>query len=414
MIKRISNTFASRLLIVVANFLLVVVTSRTLGSEGRGEISLFMTDFTLVLLFTGIVGGSAMAYFVPKKDVFTLTVIGYCWSLPIAGLGVVLLHLFHPSAYTLWLFGALLVQSFTVVHQMVLLGKNHLFRYNLSTSIQPVFNLAYVYARFHFGNEKSVYIFVEGFFLSSLLAYLAAVLQTWSFFIAHTLQNAKETALDMLRYGSGTYVSTIIQTVAYRLSYYVLFWFGMSQTIGELSNGLALTEATWLISHSLSLVLYAHLLNTPDEGTQHKLTVQLAFLCFLLTFFSLAFLVLLPSWVFVALFGKDFGNLTLYILILSPGVLLFGASTVFAHYFSAKGNYALNNIKSILGLITGLVCLFVFIPLFGNKGAAVANSISYAASGIYLFFVYFKKTATPLSAVLDWKGLWDILRNRES
>ena len=410
MLSKISSTFAHKMLIMLANFFVVVLVSKQLGSEGRGEMSLFMSDFVLVLLFTGIMAGSAMSYFVPKKDVFTIGFVAYCWSVIVALLGVFVLHLFHPSAYTWWLLGAGLIQSFNTVHQMILVGKNRLLAYNVNTAIQPVLTLVYVVFYFQVLGQRSIGVFVEGFFYSSLVSYVVAVFQSRSFLGFTKSEAMLSAAQEMLRFGSGTYFSTIVQTINYRLSYYVLFWLGMSKAVGEMSNGVALAEATWMISNSLSLVLYAHILNSHDEKEQAMLTLRFSKLCFLLTSASLLVLWLVPSEVYVYVFGKDFTELKNYILILSPGVLLLGVSTVMAHYFSAKGYYKENNIKSLIGLFSILPAMFLFIPWWGKNGAAIASSFSYAMSSGYLFYHYFKITKTPLADLAKWGDLPEIWR----
>lgn len=410
MISKISSTFAYKAIIVLANFLLVVLVSKQLGSVGRGEMSLFMTDFVLILLFTGIVAGSAMSYYVPKKDIFTLSFIAYGWSVLVCILGIFVLHWFHPSPYTFWLFGAALLQSFTSVHHMVLVGRNSLLQYNIGTALQPLLNLAYVYFFFECCGQKTLEIFVEGFFYSSLVTYIVSIFQSIHFYSSVGLVELRQTLRDMVRFGSGTYFSTIVQTINYRVSYYVLFWFGLSRAVGEMSNGVALAEATWMISNSLSLVLYAHILNNDNEKEQQLLTFRFSKLCFLLTAASLMLLLGIPSWVYVLVFGKDFTELKQYILILSPGVLLLGVSTVMAHYFSAKGNYFVNNVKSVLGLVTVLACLFIFLPLWGKNGAAISTSISYAVSSGYLFYCFFKTANISFSEMLNWGDLDKIWR----
>jgi len=398
---------------MLANFFIVVLISNQLGSEGRGEMSLFMTDFVLVVLFTGIVAGSAMSYYVPKKSLFTISTAGYVWSVLVTGLVVVVLHWFHPSTYTFWLLAIGLVQSFATVHQMVLVGKNALLPYNISTTIQPVLNLVYVFVCFQFLNRKSVEVFVEGFFYSSLITYIVSFFQSLHYYTEAKLVEVSQTAREMIRFGSGTYFSTIIQTINYRVSYYVLFWFGLSKAVGEMSNGVALAEATWMVSNSLSLVLYAHILNTDNEEEQALLTIRLSKLCFVLTGATLVVLLLIPSSVYVFVFGKDFTELKTYILILSPGVLLLGVSTVIAHYFSAKGNYFVNNVKSVFGLVAVLVSLFVFIPYLGKNGAAIASSVSYVVSSAYLFYHFFRVTKTPLSELVKWDDLREIWRTKK-
>lgn len=413
MIKNIASTFAHKFLIVIANFLLVVLTSQTLGSSGRGETSLFVTDFSIILLFTGIVAGSAMSYFTPKKDIFTISIVGYIWSIPISVLGVLVLHFLHPTEYSFWLFGAVLIQSFTTVHQMVMIGKNSLLSYNVNTALQPVFNLAYLYFCFEILGNKNVSVFVEGYVYSSGLAYVISVLQTAKYYTKTVLTNVKQTAHEMIAFGSGTYFSTIVQTITYRTGFYVLFWFGLSNAVGELSNGVALTEATWMISNSLSLVLYAHILNSNDAQEQKNLTLKFSKLCFILTVASLAVLLITPSSIFVWLFGKDFSELKIYILLLSPGVLFLAVSTIVAHYFAAKGNYRINNIKSIIGFATVLAGLFVLIPLFGKKGAAFASSVSYVFTSLYLFYHYFKTTGTSIGDVFVLSDLKEMWRKKE-
>jgi len=417
MIKNIASTFAHKFLIVVANFLIVVLTSQTLGSSGRGETSLFVTDFSIILLFTGIVAGSAMSYFTPKKDIFTISTIGYLWSVPISILGVLVLYFIHPTEYSFWLLGAILIQSFTTVHQMIMIGKNSLLAYNVSTALQPVFNLAYVYFYFEILDNKNVSVFVEGYVYSSVMAYIISVFQTAKYYTKTAVTNIKQTAHEMISFGSGTYFSTIVQTITYRAGFYVLFWFGLSNAVGELSNGVALTEATWMISNSLSLVLYAHILNSEDEEEQKNLTLKFSKLCFILTIVSLAVLVITPSSIFIWLFGKDFSELKIYILLLSPGVLFLAVSTIIAHYFAGKGNYTINNVKSIIGFATVLVGLFIFIPLFGKKGAAVASSISYVFTSLYLFYQYLKTTNTSIREIFiysDLKEIWSKKRGNNS
>ena len=49
MFGKIINTVGSRMVITVLNFLLLLATTRILGVEGAGEVSLFLLDITLVM-----------------------------------------------------------------------------------------------------------------------------------------------------------------------------------------------------------------------------------------------------------------------------------------------------------------------------------------------------------------------------
>lgn len=405
MIKRISSTFLYKFTTVLANFLVVVITSKELGSEGRGETSLFMIDFVVILLFTSIVAGSAMAFYASKKDLFTISVIGYGWSLPTSIIGVLVMPILHPSTYSVWLFGTVFVQSLCTVHQMALMGKNALPSYNVSSIVQPVANLAYLGYCYYFKSDKSVEVFVEGFFWTTLLSYAISVYLTLPLYEGFRLVRFRESVRDMVRYGTGSHVSNIVQTITYRIGYYVLFWYGLSSAVGELSNGVALAEGTWIITHSLSIVLYSHVLTTDDEIHHRELTIRLVVLCFVLTFFSLLLLVVLPSDFYVLLFGKDFHDLHTFIWILFPGVLAMAVGSIFAHYFSAKGDYRINNIKSIVGLVIIVLGLFLLVPVWGKYGAVAATSLAYTISSCYLGYYYFTSTNTPIKVIFNSENL---------
>lgn len=409
MIKNIVHTFGHKLLIVLSNFLVVVLTSRILGSEGRGETNLLLTDFSIVYLFSGIIAGTSISYFSNKKDLFTMSFLGYVWSCFASLILVPILSFVHPNSYSVLLFGISLIQSFTMVNQKILLGRNDLFSYNINTAIQPVVHLLTVFLTFYFSEELSVGLFMKSFFFSSVLAFIVSFFQCKKYILSFKLLAVRETFKDMIVLGIRSNYDNIFETLNYRAGIYFLFWFGYQHAVGELSNSIALAEGTWLITNSLALVLYAHCLQSEDESEKQTLTLTYVKLCFIATLLVLIVLIMMPTCVYVLLFGKDFTEITFYIFLLFPGVLFLAVSNIFGHYLAANGDYFANNVRSTLGLVIVVMLLFIFIPVFGTKGAAIATSISYTFSSFYLFYHYFKTTSTPMSDIFrldDLKELW--------
>lgn len=412
MIKNIAHTFGHKLLIVLCNFLIVVITSRILGSEGRGETNLLLTDFSIVYLFSGIIAGTSTSYFSNKKDVFTMAFLGYVWSVLMCLILVPVFSLIHPNNYSFWLFGISLIQSFTMANQKILLGRNNLFAYNLNTAIQPVIHLLSVLFSYFILKQLSVDFFIKSFFFSSLLAFIISFIQSKRYILSFKLLAEKETFREMVVFGIKSNYDNIFETLNYRAGIYFLFWFGYQHAVGELSNSIALAEGTWLISNSLALVLYGHCLQSNNTKEQQSLTLTYAKLCFITTFMALIILVMVPEWTYIFVFGNDFTEVVFYIIILFPGVLFLATSNILGHYLAANGNYFANNVRSSLGLVLVAILLFIFIPIFGTRGAAIATSISYAFSSFYLFYYYLKTTKTPVSEVFKWNDLKELWANK--
>lgn len=409
MLEKVSNTFSYKLLIVISNFLIVSLTSRVLGSEGRGETNLFLTDFAVIYLFAGIIAGTTSSFFSAKRDIYTICALGYLWSVATCTLGTPILNAIHPTNYSTWLFGISLIQSFTMANQMVLVGKNDLTAYNLNTAIQPVSHFAFILGSYFSGHTLTVELFIQSFFFSSLLAFVASFVPAKKHIHSYKMAESLQTFKELIKYGLRSNYDNILETFNYRAGIYFLFWFGFTNAVGELSNSIALAEGTWIISNSLALVLYAHSLQSDNIKEQEKLALTYAKLCFLGTSGALLVLVFIPDSVYVLLFGNDFEDLVFYILLLAPGVIFLATSNVIGHYLAAKGNFKTNNIRSTLGLGLAIVLLFLLIPLFGKKGAAIATSASYFFSSLYLFYQYFRTTGTSVHDVFsytDMKEIW--------
>src|SRR5688572_7666686 len=85
MFSKILHTFTSRVGIAGLNFLIVILTAQNLGAAGRGEISLFVANIALVLLFTSILGGTGLTYLTPRTNIYQLVLPAYVWSAVMSG-----------------------------------------------------------------------------------------------------------------------------------------------------------------------------------------------------------------------------------------------------------------------------------------------------------------------------------------
>ena len=93
MFRKIINTFGTRLLGAILNFLIAVVISQTVGDVGKGEQALLLMDITFVLIFSDIISGSSIVFLTPKHNFSKIILPAYLWSLLIGLFSIVVFPL---------------------------------------------------------------------------------------------------------------------------------------------------------------------------------------------------------------------------------------------------------------------------------------------------------------------------------
>lgn len=119
----------------------------------------------------------------------------------------------------------------------------------------------------------------------------------------------------------------------------------------------------------------------------------------LVTIMALIILLAIPSDLYVLIFKKDFSDLKILIIALSPGVMALAANTIFSGYFAGIGKPKISMQVNALGFIFTVVSAWVLIPLFDYTGAAMTASISYTVTVIAQYIIFKKYTKTTL---IEW------------
>jgi O-antigen/teichoic acid export membrane protein len=110
------------------------------------------------------------------------------------------------------------------------------------------------------------------------------------------------------------------------------------------------------------------------------------------------------SYLLPLLYGAAFTDVTVQLLILLPGVYLVGIESVLVQHLNAMGLPRTIPFSWIATLIVNLVLVFVLVPRFGARGAAVASTISYALIFFLVAHYFTAETERPLSDALLLRG----------
>lgn len=426
MLRNLLHTFATRILSAVCSFGLVLLSTHYLGPDGRGWIGLVLTSVANVVLFNGFIGGAALVYLLPQNKNRTyfkrVVIITYGWTLLFSGL----LTLFFYGAgmvptEQLWHIYALgVIVSLVTAHGFILVASERIVPFNLSNVFQVTVHIA-VFSFFIFTRPA---VSVHHFLYSLYTGYLVSFL----FSLYHVRQSGRRlTAGDAVppwrqilrqvgRYGFVSQLGNIVQYVNYRASYYVLHHHHNLNDIGLLDVGVRLAEAVWMISSSISTVLYSRIANLGDNEISQRLTVLLAKLSIMTVLAAVLLLNLLPADLYGILFGQGFTQVRDIVRLLSLGIVMFGFSTVVSHYFAGTGRYYINTLAACIGLLITIAGNWFWVPRAGLIAAGWTASLSYVCTAVFLI-VFFVRI-TPYR----WQQLWpswtdirharDILKNR--
>jgi O-antigen/teichoic acid export membrane protein len=392
--KAIFLTFISRFLILGLNFGLVIYSTNTWGSEGKGIISIITANLSIILLLGNIFSGSSVSYFASKFKKEQVLLYAYVWSI-IVGITLPLFFRYHlPKMYTVYLIGLSVLSSLLATNINLFIGTKNIKMFNVYTILQLAVHILFI--------AGLVYIFkitgIEIYFIAQIgclgILFTTSFFQLWknlnlnisNFYFSKSIRSS------LFNYGWKTQSSLFFHFLNSRLSYYFLEHFKGLSSVGIFSVGVACSEAIWTISKSLALVLYSDVVNQKnldDTILQTKISLKMSFL---MTLVCLIGILLIPASFYSWIFGKDFHQTKKIILFLSPGILLIAVSNILGYYFSGINKLKIINIKSIVGLAVSVFMSIFFIPKWGILGACIATSVSYCASSVLLLWSFYQST----------------------
>ena len=108
---------------------------------------------------------------------------------------------------------------------------------------------------------------------------------------------------------------------------------------------------------------------------------------------------IIPSFIYIELFGKGFYQITSILPYLSIAILSLSIFTLFNHFFSASNQNKLNIKGSFLGNLILISIAYPLIHVGGIYGAACAYSTTHLIMFIYFFRKY------QLQSHLNWHEL---------
>lgn len=390
---KVVQTFISRFLILILSFGLVIFSTNMWGSEGKGTISIVIANVALVSFFSSIFSGSSTSYFARKFKVEQVLVYSYLWSL-IVGTAVPLIFSFAAiqNEFLYYLIGISVLSSLLSTNISLFIGTQNIRFFNIYTVLQQLVHVLFIAILIYIVKLKDVSVY----FLAQI--FCLAFLFLTSFFLIlkkcklSEFSFSKSVFLNMFEYGWKTQLSAFIQFLNYRLSFYFLEYFEGIAVVGIFSIGITFSEAIWTITRSIAVVLYSDVVNSENREESIVKTKSSLKLSFTLMLVFVLGILIIPDFVYPFIFGKEFSETKLIMLLLAPGILAIAVSDMIGYYFSGIKELKILNIKSIVGLLITVGFSFFAIPKWGIWGACFVTTFSYVVSAAILFWKFYQST----------------------
>lgn len=380
----ILQTVIGKCSILLCNFLVVVLSARLWGAEGRGVVAMFVADIGLLAIVGSVFTGSSVSYFFKKKGGGRLFSMALCWLAITSGVGATVFYKMESqSALSICFFVISFFLGLLSFFSSMFLGVNKIKQYNVLTVLQPLLLLSLLLFFYKFVDKSYV-----SYFYAWLVSVVTLTLVSLWFQRDELLREFAEFSLgdvfQVFRFGFQTQLSEFLQFFNTRLSYYFLAYYAGDASLGVFSIGVALSESVLVVARSISMVQYSRIVSEGCEKSVARSEINKGIVyCVFFTIVVLIVANVLPAELFVWVFGGDFADVKQILLGLSPGILAGSVANIIGHYFSAVGRLRILVVKSVVGVIATFVFSVWLIPMWMLNGAVVVN----LAANIVVFAV---------------------------
>jgi O-antigen/teichoic acid export membrane protein len=383
--KGIFSTFFSKLMVAILGLAIVVISSKFLGAEGRGIISLMMSLIAFLQLFCDFGSNSAIINLSYQVDQRRLWLSSLVWVLLICMLSYIPIFFFSHIRFIYLVPVAALLYSFINVNSLLLMGNRRVSMRNAVLVATPLLLLC-CFAILLFNSDLYINAYPLALFLSLSVAGVLSFLM-----LKDKLKPSQSPFMfekRLLQQGAWVQGGHAVQFLNYRFNFFIVAYLMGEASLGIYNNAVILAESIWILGHSIGQMQHMKILNTSEGHLHISLTNKFIKINFLGSMLLMAALVSLPEVFWSWLFSEDFKEMHQLFIFLAPGVLCFSISNIINHFLHAKNDFKSILRANIAGLFFGVITSIILIPSHGLVGACISWSTGLAASLVTYIIIY--------------------------
>ncbi len=389
-----------------------VIVARWLGAEGLGQLAVINVAVATIVQLGSAGLPSANTYFIArdKKDFAPAAVNSLLFAVVVGGLlalGLVWLAALRPGWFgfipprlTAIAAASVPFQLVTLIGLNVFLAVGRVERFNLLDLLGQSFVLVNAVVALVLLNA-GLWMLVSLNTGASAAVGLLIVVLVWAYGAKTKGKSAWRPDLRlfkrMMSYGVKSHVASLAAVLIFRADILVVNLFRGPGEAGVYSVASQVALMLFLLPSVVATLLFPRIASRQDERGELTclVTRHMAFVMLVVCLAAVP-----ASYALPVLYGADFAEAVVLLLILLPGVYLVGLESVLVQYFNAAGLPRAIPLFWVATLVFNVALTFALVPAFGARGAAAASTLSYAMIFALVVFYFHRRTGQTLAAVL--------------
>jgi O-antigen/teichoic acid export membrane protein len=413
-------------------FSIIWALTRILGASGRADLAVFNSAIDVATIFGGLGLGSALVYFVASKKITVqqgwsaIAYLLFWMTLAIIALSFIFQQMgwqhrltpFKINNFSLFLFIIIVVAN--IAFQLISSLLNAANEFQVPLLVRTIQLLIFigliVTIHLQWISIKDVSILT---YISLMVFLFVAMVITLSFYAFYKLNLGTVKIFRspvflkvLLQFSLMAFACNTIQMLNYRLDIWFLQTYTAKEEIGIYSIATLCVQMLWLLPYQISNVYYTKFSAIKDQSNLPKLVAKLNSLLFYGA--VIAFLIAFAASIFFIpfFFGIAFKKSALLLGLLLTGAICIAASMALSIFNASQDNLKVNLYSSIIGFFLCLILYPLMIKQWGVQGAAIASSISYTVTYLYLCFHFCKTEQIKCSEMFSLRPLLELKRNK--
>jgi len=389
--KLVLHSFTWKAVGAIASLLLAFFSSKWLGAEVRGQVSLLVSWAGSWVMLTDFVSGSALINLSVVHPTNLLRKISFLWVTLIT-LCATLFHLIATGHVIGWFFVPTLLFFSGLFNTLsgLLIGQKKMNQRNILFAALSVFTLL-----LFFGTFKLI------FFGSEYLNYMVPLAVSWVLVVSlgflqlrktknenYTFSIALPIVLQVFKQGFLSQSGHLLSYFFSRLAFFILpIWVGFS-ALGNFSNSIVLLEGFTLGAAALGQILHFAIIHSQNPSIDsknlipkyHRMALGIGILAAL-------FLVFIPSGLWQNILGNSFSEMQGHMPWVAIALVFQSSTAITTHALHALNFFKSLILLHLLSLLLLILLYFVLFPTYQQYAFSMGLAI---ASGFqaFIFLVY--------------------------
>lgn len=410
--RSVTITFLTNIILFLIAFANTTITSRFLGTSGKGVVGVSSTvvNFSIILLGFGF--ASANVYYIGrmKKDIGS--VIGNNIMVALCSIAALIPFYFLNLKYHFSILNNVsnLVLIYTLVmvppfimksaFSNVLLGLKEIKLYNIMNVLDSSLNILLLIIFLLISRQPSSAV-LASMIESTILCIIEMYVFTKK--LAIKIKVDLKLVREMYNYGMKAQIGNLVQMINYQLDVFVVNAYCSTSLVGIYTLAVYIGQTLWKITGSVSTIIFPMAASSTDEKEMYRFSNMVTRITFTLILILSLLMALLSRPVIIFVFGSSFAYASVSLLLLLPGISIFSISNILAQHLAGTGKVKYNMISSMISAVITVILDFTLIPRMDIIGASITSSLSYITFTIMTLIFYMRESGSKLSDIIIMK-----------